>query len=99
MVNSKFALLGGAIVLTALWVAACGPPGSVNEPVSVQENPSWSASGAAVSGPKAIFREQSVNMGPVPLDTWIEFAYTLRNVGDQPLLILEPPRARALEGC
>jgi hypothetical protein len=53
-----------------------------------------------VTGEPAIeVAETSFDLGDVELNTQAEVTYEIRNVGDQPLRIVETPQVEVLEGC
>ena len=92
-----------ALLVAALLLAACQGVESAAavtaiRPERVIENPQWSATDLGVA-PRAAFREREVDFGRVPLDTHIEYRFTLRNAGGQPLLIVGAPFANLLDGC
>jgi hypothetical protein len=41
----------------------------------------------------------SVDLGDVTVNTPVQNAFVIRNVGDQPLMILGEPRVELVEGC
>ncbi|HEX9923254.1 MAG TPA: hypothetical protein VGD99_11380 [Anaerolineae bacterium] len=56
---------------------------------------------APVTGgaPKLVVDQPIIDEGPVKLDTPVRTAFRLRNVGDQPLRILDEPIVELVEGC
>jgi hypothetical protein len=92
----------GLLALLGLVLAACGGgAGAAAEPdgPKVTLNPGWTTDPEPASGPRGILREQEVDFGPVPLDTAIEYNYTLKNVGNAPLEIWGRVGAVVLDGC
>lgn len=49
--------------------------------------------------PSAEVNTTSVDLGDVTVNTPVQSAFTIRNVGDQPLMILGEPRVELVEGC
>ena len=50
-------------------------------------------------GPSAEVETTSVDLGDMRVNTLAESAFKIRNVGDQPLMILGEPRIDVIEGC
>lgn len=46
-----------------------------------------------------VVQDEVINYGDVKLDTTINTVYTVRNVGDEPLVVLGEPRVELVEGC
>ena len=91
------------LLVAALLLAACQGDESTAAvtailPERVIENPDWTATDLGVA-PRAVFREREVDFGHVPLDTPIEYRFTLHNAGGQPLTIVGAPFAKLLDGC
>lgn len=81
--------LGSAVLLiigglSALW--ASSEAGPAVAPVT---------SGA----PKLVVDQQIIDEGPVKLNTPVRTAFRLRNIGDQPLQIMDEPIVELVEGC
>ena len=98
----RFASALGLAALLALILATCGSAEEVtsgSDGPRVTLNPEWTSAPGLVSGPRGILRESEVDFGPVPLDTPIEYAYMLKNVGSTPLEIWGRVGAVVLEGC
>jgi hypothetical protein len=49
--------------------------------------------------PSGVVSQQHFDYGEVKLGSWIETAFTVKNVGDQPLHILQQPYIEVVEGC
>jgi hypothetical protein len=49
--------------------------------------------------PKLVVDQPFYDLGDFHFNTMAEVTYTLSNVGDQPLRILELPQVQVLEGC
>ena len=59
-----------------------------------------SAFTAEVAGsPRLKVDKELVDLGKVPLGTWVEASFDLQNVGDGPLKILKKPWIEVVEGC
>ena len=55
---------------------------------------------AEVNGsPRGVISQQHFDYGDVKLGSWIQTAFTIKNVGDQPLNILDQPYIEVMEGC
>lgn len=55
---------------------------------------------AQVTGaPRAEVDTLRIDHGDVVVDTPVESVFTVRNVGDQPLVVLGEPRVELMEGC
>jgi hypothetical protein len=55
---------------------------------------------AEVSGsPRGVVSQENFDYGNVKLGSWIQTAFTIKNVGDQPLHILDQPYIEVVEGC
>ncbi|GAB4575823.1 MAG: hypothetical protein Kow0077_29240 [Anaerolineae bacterium] len=50
-------------------------------------------------GPRIQVAEPVIDHGYVPFNQTVESVFHIRNVGDQPLRILNTPRVTVLEGC
>lgn len=50
-------------------------------------------------GPSAEVEAASADLGDLRVNTLAESAFKIRNVGDQPLMILGEPRVEVVEGC
>jgi hypothetical protein len=79
-----YLIAGGVLVLAALFARL--PSG--NKPVAV------TAEGARLAVDK-----QEIDFGKVPVDKLVSAIFTVSNVGDQPLQILEEPQVEVVEGC
>ena len=49
--------------------------------------------------PGAVVAQAVVNHGDVQMEETVESAFTIRNVGDQPLVIFGEPRVELVQGC
>lgn len=49
--------------------------------------------------PKLVVDQPFYDLGDFHFNTLAQVTYTLRNVGDQPLRILEQPQVQVVEGC
>lgn len=49
--------------------------------------------------PRAEVDQTSIDHGTVRFEQSVESVFRIRNVGDQPLLILGEPRVQLMEGC
>jgi hypothetical protein len=49
--------------------------------------------------PKLVVDQQIIDEGPVKLNTPVRTAFRLRNIGDQPLQIMDEPIVELVEGC
>lgn len=49
--------------------------------------------------PRAEFDQTSIDHGTIHFEQPVESVFRIRNVGDQPLLILGEPRVQLMEGC
>jgi hypothetical protein len=55
---------------------------------------------AEVSGsPRGVLSQEHFDYGDVKLGSWVQTDFTIRNVGDQPLHILNQPYIEVVEGC
>lgn len=97
-VRRRLAALIGLAALLALILSACGEAGGLAKP-EVTLNPEWGSTPELASGPRGILREKEIDFGPVPLDTPIEYSFSLKNVGNTPLEIFGRVGAVVLEGC
>jgi hypothetical protein len=53
-----------------------------------------------VSGmPSGIVSQERFDYGEVKLGSWVQTDFTIKNVGDQPLHILDQPYIEVVEGC
>jgi hypothetical protein len=53
-----------------------------------------------VSGaPRAQVDQTALDHGDVRFETWVSSDFSVRNIGDQPLVILGEPRVEIVEGC
>jgi hypothetical protein len=56
--------------------------------------------GPVIGGaPKLVVDQPIIDEGPVKLNTPVRTAFRLRNVGDQPLHIIDEPIVELVEGC
>ena len=55
------------------------------------------ASGQA--GPRIAFDETVYDFGKVPFNQKVEHNFTFRNVGNQPLVVVERPDVEVIQGC
>lgn len=77
--------IGAAIIALAVWLIQSG------------QQPPYTAE---VSGqPSAAIDQTYFDYGDVRVDTPVETAFRVKNVGDQPLMILGEPRVELVEGC
>jgi hypothetical protein len=51
------------------------------------------------SGPRLAVDRETIDFGPVKMDTPVTAAFKVRNTGNEPLQVLGEPRVRVLEGC
>ncbi len=49
--------------------------------------------------PRVAVAQKVLDLGDVKVDTPVEAVFRIRNIGDQPLSILESPRVELVEGC
>ncbi|MDX2076752.1 MAG: hypothetical protein SFZ02_10000 [bacterium] len=49
--------------------------------------------------PRAEIDKTTVDHGSVPFGQYVESVFRVRNVGDEPLVILDEPRVELLQGC
>lgn len=54
---------------------------------------------AGPAGPRIAFDETVYDFGKVPFNQKVEHAFTFRNVGAQPLVVLERPDVEVIQGC
>ena len=80
------------LVAVAALVVAVVLLNSANQPQSVYV--------PEITGrPGAVVAQAVVNHGDVQMEETVESAFTIRNVGDQPLVIFGEPRVELVQGC
>lgn len=77
---------GGALVLAVGALFVLLSSGSKPATVSAQ-------------GPRLAVDTQEMDLGKVPVEKMVTATFTIRNVGDAPLRILNEPQVRVVEGC
>ena len=83
--------VGGALLVIIIGVVLLATAG---------RGSSGSSSPAQVSGrPALAVDRQQIDFGKVPLDIPVKATFTLTNVGDQPLQILNQPVVEVKQGC
>jgi hypothetical protein len=60
---------------------------------------SASATPQVTGGPKLSVDRDSIDFGKLPLDQTVRAEFKLKNVGDQPLRIVDEPRVELVKGC
>jgi hypothetical protein len=84
-------LAGGALLMIVIGIVllTSGGRGSSGDSSALQ-----------VAGrPALAVDRQEVNFGKVPLDKPVKATFTLTNIGDQPLQILNQPVVEVKQGC
>ncbi len=54
---------------------------------------------AAAGHPRIEVEEESFDFGRVPLNKVVSHTFLIKNVGDAPLILMEKPSVRAVQGC
>ena len=57
------------------------------------------APSAGQAGPRIAFDETVYDFGKVPFNQKVEHTFTFRNVGNQPLVVVERPDVEVVQGC
>ncbi len=79
--------IGGLLlILVAVWVIK-----------NIQPTPK--AAVEVAGSPSLKVDKENVDLGKVKLGNTVEVAFTLTNVGDQPLKLTEAPYVEVVEGC
>jgi hypothetical protein len=84
-------------VLPAILVAVVAVVGAVLALVLGNQAPPYAAE--VTGAPSAVVDTTVVDHGAVPYAQTVESVYRVRNVGDEPLVILGEPRVELVEGC
>jgi hypothetical protein len=84
IVAAGLLLLGGAILIAQATTSASADPNFTPR---------------VMGAPSLDVEQPFFDLGDVHFNTMAEVSYVLRNVGDQPLRILEAPQVEVLEGC
>jgi len=92
-------LLGGALGSILLIVAALAfTSRGENQPGQTVFDPDFEPQ--VTGGPRVeVVQDEVLDYGKVKLNTVVNTVYTVRNVGDEPLVILGEPRIEVVEGC
>jgi hypothetical protein len=81
-------MLGGGALLLALTAWLAWPrSGAPANPIEVR------------GAPKLKVSAEVIDLGPVKFGRWVSAAFTLTNVGDQPLRFAGQPYIEVVEGC
>jgi hypothetical protein len=84
-------------LLPAIIVAVIAVVGAVLAVVLGNQTPPYEAE--VTGAPSAVVDTTVVDHGAVPYAQTVESVYRVRNVGDEPLVILGEPRVELVEGC
>lgn len=79
-------IIGGVVVVLAIVAVVTGNRRDPFEPEVTGE-------------PRAEFDQTSIDHGSLRFEQPVESVFRVRNVGDQPLIILGEPRVELVEGC
>ena len=83
-----------AVVVVALIVASPSAPGQGQTAFDPDFEPE------VTGAPRvSIVEDELIDYGDVKLNTTINTTYTVRNVGDEPLMFLSTPHIEVIEGC
>ena len=85
-----------------LWIAGIGIVVIVVGIILFQANTASSQTNAAIQvkgAPRISLVQDTFDYGDVRLGTTVQTVFRVRNVGDQPLVILNQPRVQVVEGC
>ena len=85
-----------------LWVAGIGIVVIIIGVLLFQANRASSQNSAAIQvkgSPRLSVVQDTFDYGDVQLGTTVQTVFRVRNVGDQPLVILNQPRVQVVEGC
>lgn len=79
-------IIGGVVVVLAIIAVVTGNRRDPFEP-------------EVTGAPRAEFDQTSIDHGSLRFEQPVESVFRVRNLGDQPLMILGEPRVELVEGC
>lgn len=82
--------IGAALVIFVIIFAATRPQVTAAPRITVPE---------VAGAPRIAVSQDVIDHGDVRFDVPVESVFTVRNVGDQPLMFLEVPFVELVEGC
>lgn len=92
-------VLGGAVACAAIVIAlVITSPGQGTQAGQTAFDPDFEPE--VTGAPRlSVVEDELIDYGDVTLNTTINTVYTVRNVGDEPLMFLSTPRIEVIEGC